>query len=126
MGTSRQGRFPWGCATPWNRAACTRATWCWLSPWARGTRRGACCCAGRINGRGTKLRLLRVSVAAESAGAQRGREVEVGLQAAIHLDGGVAGADDALALAPGGQRRNLLAKERVEASDNPVIEAYQT
>ena len=57
---------------------------------------------------------------------QRGREVEVGLQAAIHLDGGVAGADDALALTPGGQRRNLLAKERVEASDNPVIEAYQT
>src|SRR6267378_909669 len=66
------------------------------------------------------------SVESRSAGAQRGREVEIGLKAAVDLDGGVTGADDALAFAPDGKTRNPLAKESIEALNNPVIEAYQT
>src|ERR1700676_3281669 len=60
------------------------------------------------------------------AGAQRGREVEIGLKAAVDLNGGVTGADDPLALAPGGETGNFLGKEGIEAFDRPIIESYQT
>jgi hypothetical protein len=60
----------------------------------------------------------------ELAGAQGSREVQIGLQAAVDLDGGVTGANDALALAPGGESRHPLAEQRIEALNRPVIRAY--
>src|SRR5216683_2835627 len=65
-------------------------------------------------------------VANELAGAQRSCEVEIGLQAAVDLDGGVARAEGAFALAPDGECGNLLADEGVKTLDNPVIGAHQT
>src|SRR5260370_20281026 len=62
----------------------------------------------------------------ELAGAQCGHEVEVRLEAAVDLDGCIAGAEDAFALAPDGEIGNLLTKESVETLDHPVIEAYGT
>jgi len=53
----------------------------------------------------------------------RGR---IGLKAAVDLDGGVTGADDALVFAPDGKTGNSLAEEGIEALNNPIIEAYQT
>src|SRR5260370_41990665 len=62
----------------------------------------------------------------ELARAQRGHEVEVRLEAAVDLYGRVAGAEDALALAPAGGSGKHLAKEGVQTLDHPVIEAYLT
>src|SRR6267378_5371401 len=66
------------------------------------------------------------SVESRSAGAQRGYEVEIGLKAAVDLNGGVSGADDALALAPRGENGNPVGKEGIEAFNRPVIQSYQT
>ena len=60
------------------------------------------------------------------AGAQRGREVEIGLKAAINLNGGVSGADDTFTFAPDRESGNLLAEEGIDTFDSPVIESYQT
>src|SRR2546430_16763863 len=65
-------------------------------------------------------------LAVELAGAQRGREVEVGLKTAIDLNGGVTSADDLFTFAPDCESGNLLAEDDIEAFDDPVIETYQT
>src|SRR5437867_11782826 len=61
----------------------------------------------------------------ESAGAQRGQEIEISLKAAVDLDGGIAGTDAALALAPGRDGGNLVGNEGIQAFDQPVIETHQ-
>src|SRR6266702_2223748 len=61
----------------------------------------------------------------ESAGAQRGQEIEISLKAVVDLHGGIAGTNAALALAPRGDGGNLVTNDGVQAFDQPVIEAHQ-
>jgi hypothetical protein len=65
-------------------------------------------------------------VAAESAGAKRRRKLEICLEAAVHLDGGVAGANDALAYAPSGNSGNAGPGESVEGSYHTVVDSHET
>ena len=61
----------------------------------------------------------------DSAGAEGCGEGQVGLEAAIDLDGGVAGADDLLMLAPGGETWEVFAEERVGGLHGGVVGANQ-
>jgi hypothetical protein len=71
-------------------------------------------------GRGRKL----VSVS-ELAGTHRGGQLQIRLKAAANLNGGVAGANDALTFAPNRDGWEHLAKEGVETFDGAVIEPYK-
>ena len=55
------------------------------------------------------------------ARAQRSGELEIGLQAAVDLDGGVMRADQALAFAPGSQHW-----ENPKTSHEPIVNSHKT
>ena len=59
------------------------------------------------------------------AGAKGGGELKIGLQAAVNLDGGVAGADDALADAPRSECGEALPGEGIQALDYTIVEAHK-
>ena len=62
---------------------------------------------------------------AKLAGAECGSKLQISLEAAAHLHGGVARADDALALAPGSQGRKLFPEQSVQPFDDGVVGAHK-
>jgi len=60
------------------------------------------------------------------AGAKRSGKLEIGLEAAVHLDGGVAGADDALADAPGSNSGDPSPEEEIEAFYGTEVKAHES
>jgi hypothetical protein len=71
---------------------------------------------------GRERKLVSVS---ELAGTHRGGQLQVRLETAANLNGGVACADDALAFAPDPNGWEHLAEEDVESFDGAVIEAHK-
>jgi len=61
----------------------------------------------------------------ELAGAERSGELEIGLEPAIHLDGGVAGADRALAIAPGAMAGTRGPARASRTLDHTVVETHE-
>src|SRR5258708_39616979 len=88
--------------------------------WGTGTPPALYWCAGVTNDH-----FERKSEASELAGPQRGREVEISLQAAVDQHCGVTGADGSFALAPQGECGNLLAQDCVKTFNKPEIDSYQ-